>query len=244
MTRIRKTLVAAVTVGLCLGFAATAAHAGETTDTTAPEPALTSAEGGESGETGEEPELSEVGECVVEAVENGTDPADCQEAPNPILPATTEIAWGLAAFLVLLAVMWKFALPPVRKGMADRTERIRTDLERADQAKVEAEETLAGYNAQLADARNEANRIIEDARKTADALRADLQARAEAEIAEMRRRAAADIEAAKVQAVADLTTEVAELAIGAAEVIVEKNLDRETQVQLVENYINRVGAGA
>jgi F-type H+-transporting ATPase subunit b len=58
----------------------------------------------------------------------------------------------------------------------------------------------------------------------------------------LRARAAADVEAAKVSAIADLRAEVASLAIGAAETIVQKNLDRETQVQLVENYINQVGS--
>ena len=43
----------------------------------------------------------------------------------------------------------------------------------------------------------------------------------------MRERAAADIEASKAQAVADLRAEVARLAIGAAEVVVQHSLDRE-----------------
>jgi F-type H+-transporting ATPase subunit b len=58
----------------------------------------------------------------------------------------------------------------------------------------------------------------------------------------MRRRAAADVEASKHQALADLRAEVATLALGAAERVVEHSLDRETQVQLIENYINSVGA--
>jgi F-type H+-transporting ATPase subunit b len=242
--RIRKLLAGAVATGLVLALATSPAFAGETEPET-PEPVEgTEGEGEGEGEGhAEGEEISHLGECVEEKVATGGDPADCQEAPNPILPETNEIIWGGAAFVVLLVIMWKFALPPVRKGMADRTERIRTDLERADTAKAEAEQVLTQYNTQLADARNEANRIIEDARKTADALRADLQTRAEAEIAELRRRAAADIEAAKAQAVADLKGEVAQLAIGAAEVIVEKSLDRQTQMELVENYINRVGAG-
>ena len=66
--------------------------------------------------------------------------------------------------------------------------------------------------------------------------------RAEAEIAEMRERAARDVEASKAQAIADLTGEVASLAIGAAEVVVQRNLDRDTQVALIENYINQVGS--
>ena len=58
----------------------------------------------------------------------------------------------------------------------------------------------------------------------------------------MRTRAAAEIEAAKAQAVADLRGEVASLAIGAAEQVVERSLDRDTQVALVDAYIDQVGA--
>ena len=105
-----------------------------------------------------------------------------------------------------------------------------------------AEGILSEYRTQLADARNESSRIIEEARQTADELKRELQARAEADIAEMRTRAAADIEAAKVQAIADLRGEVTALAIGAAEQVVERNLDRDTNVALIESYINQVGA--
>ncbi len=138
--------------------------------------------------------------------------------------------------------MWKFAFPSVRNMMDTRSERIRADLARAEEARVEAEELLATYQRQVADSKGEATRIIEDARATADGLRAELHRRAEAEIAEMRQRAAADVEASKAQALADLTGEVASLAIGAAEVVVQKNLDRPTQVQLIENYITQVGS--
>ena len=219
-----RTVLAGFVVGLALVLTSPGlAHAQETTTTVVQQ-------------------KSEVGDCVKKAVQQGTDPAKCQEAPNPILPATNEIVWGGMAFVLLLIALWKFALPPLKKGMSDRTERIRTDLERADGAKAEAEGVLAEYRAQLADAKTEATRIIEEARQTGDAVRADMQKRAEADILEMRQRARADIEAAKVQAIADLRQEVGSLAIGAAELVVKKSLDRETQQQLVEDYINQVGA--
>ena len=41
-----------------------------------------------------------------------------QEAPNPILPATNEIIWGGLSFLVLLFVMWKYAMPALQKVRA------------------------------------------------------------------------------------------------------------------------------
>jgi F-type H+-transporting ATPase subunit b len=101
---------------------------------------------------------------------------------------------------------------------------------------------LEEYKGQLADARNEAARIIDEARQTADSLRRDLQAKAESDISEMRQRAAADVEAAKAQATQDLKSEVARIAVGATEMLVKKNLDRDTQNNLVEDYIAQVSS--
>ena len=135
---------------------------------------------------------------------------------NPILPETSELVWSIISFGLLVVLLWKFAFPPLKKAMEARTERIRTNLDDAERVKAEAQGILDEYQRQLADARNEANRIIEEARQTAESLRRDLMDRAEAE--------------------------VAELAIGAAEKVVNKSLDRDTNVQLVEDYIRTVGS--
>jgi F-type H+-transporting ATPase subunit b len=177
-----------------------------------------------------------------EAAGQKADYVSCYKAPSPLLPATNEIIWGGIAFFITLLALWKFAYPGMKKGMEGRSERIRADLQAAEDARVEAEQLKAEYEQRLAAAKQEATRVIEDARGTADALKAELQQRAEAEIGEMRQRAAADVEAMKGQALADLQHEVAQIAIGAAEVVVEKNLDEATQRQLVENYINTVAS--
>jgi F-type H+-transporting ATPase subunit b len=180
-------------------------------------------------------------ECV-DLLEKGKSVDDCQKAPSPILPATNELVWGAISFVILLGLLYKFAWPGLKKGLEGRTERIRSDLDAAESQRAEANQILSEYQAQLADAKNEAARVIEESRQTADAMRRDLQTRAEAEITEMRQRAAADIEAAKAQAIADLRNEVASLAIGAAEQVVGRSLDRDTNVALVEEYINRLAA--
>jgi F-type H+-transporting ATPase subunit b len=182
-------------------------------------------------------------ECI-EKLEAGGTADDCQKAPSLILPATNEIVWGGLSFVILFGLLAKFAWPGIKKGMDGRTERIRADLEAADGAKSDAQRILDDYKAQLADAKNESARIIEEARQQADALKKDQEQRLQTELAEMRARAAADVESAKNQAIADLRTEVANLAIGAAEVVVQRNLDRATQSQLVENYINQVASRA
>jgi F-type H+-transporting ATPase subunit b len=93
----------------------------------------------------------------------------------------------------------------------------------------------------LTDARGEAGRIIEEARQGAEALRVDLVARAEADAQAIRARASDDVQALTARALADLQGRVADLSIELAEKVVERNLDHDTQVALIENYINSVG---
>ncbi len=184
---------------------------------------------------------SAASECS-KLLDEGKKVDDCQKAPSPILPAKNELIWGTISFVVLFVLLWKFAWPGLKNGMDSRTERIRDDLGAADTAKAEAEQILEDYKAQLADARNESARIIEESRQQADALRHDQEQRLQGELAAMRERASADVEAAKQQAVADLRREVSTLAINAAELVVQRNLDRPTQEQLVENYINQLAS--
>ena len=191
-----------------------------------------------------EPEVPHASEECIEILEAGGDIDDCQEAPNVILPETNELIWGGLAFVVLLGVMWKFALPPVRKMMKDREDRIRADLERAEQARVEAEHELEEYRRQLADARNEGSQIIEQSREQAEEVRRELIAKAESDAAEIRQRAAEDARLAGERAMGELRSSVAELSIELAEKVVERNLDHDTQIQLIESYINQVGNGS
>jgi F-type H+-transporting ATPase subunit b len=172
----------------------------------------------------------------------GSDVNDCQKAPSPLLPDKNEVIWGSAAFLVLLIAMWKFGVPAVRNMEQAREDRIRNDLEGAEKARADAESEKAQYTAQIADARNEAGRIIEEARQSAEQVRRDLIARAETEAAEVRDRAQADIATQQQRALAELRTDVAQLSIDLAERIVERNLDRATQQQLVDSFINQVGS--
>ena len=181
-------------------------------------------------------------DCI-KLLEEGKKIDDCQKAPSLILPETNEIVWGGLAFVVLLLLMWKFALPPVRNMMKQREDRIRDDLERAEHARTEAEEELANYRRQVADARNEASRILEEARQSADEVKRQIQAQAEADAAEIRNRAQEDIRLAADRAQADLQGRVADLSIELAEKIVERNLDRDTQLALVESYIGQVENG-
>ena len=174
-------------------------------------------------------------------LEEGKKVDDCQEAPSPILPATNELIWGGISFVVLLVLLSKFAFPAIKKGMDDRTERIRKDLDEAENAKSEADRIREDYSRQLADAKAEAGRIIEEARQAADAVRRDLTARAEQEAQELRQRNAEQLDAERARLMGEIRGQVSTLAIELAEKVVEANLDRDTNTRLIESYITQVG---
>ncbi len=168
--------------------------------------------------------------------------AESVKAKNPIVPEGKEIFWGAVSFVLVFALLaWK-AWPAIKKALADREAKIKADLEGAEAAKTEAESSLVEYQRQLAEARNESGKIIEEARLAADQVRKDLIARAETDASDLRERAQEDIRLATERAMADLQGRVAELSIELAEKVVERNLDRDTQIALIESYINQVGS--
>jgi F-type H+-transporting ATPase subunit b len=175
-------------------------------------------------------------------LKSGGDIGDCQQAPSPLKPENSELVWGSISFVLLLGIFFKWGFPAVTKSMKAREDRIKGDLEGAEGAKSEAENVLTEYRAQLAEARTEAGRIIDEARQAADQVRRDLIARAETDATDLRARAQEDIRLAGERAMADLRGRVSDLAIELAEKVVERNLDRDTQIALIDNYINSVGS--
>lgn len=227
--RIRTGLLA-----IAIGFGAI----GMTAATTAPAFAQTEPPATQTSQP--KPKAAEQ-ECI-DKLKAGGAIDDCQKAPSPILPATNELIWGGIAFVLLFFLLAKFAYPTIKKGMDDRAEKIRGSIDEAERARTDAQRILEEYQRQLADARSESARIIEEARQAADRLRQDLKRQAETEVSELRARAQEDIQAQVQRAMADLQGRVGELAIELAEKVVERSLDRETNMQLIENYINQVGS--
>lgn len=170
--------------------------------------------------------------------------AEATKAKNPILPAGNEIVWGALSFAVLFFLIARVGYPAIKKGMDARADKIRSSLDEAERSKDEASSVLQEYQRQLADARGESSRIIEEARQAADKLRQDLKRQAEAEVAEIKQRAQEDIAAQVERAMGDLRARVAEMTIELTEKVVQRNLDRETNLALIERFIEEAGSAA
>lgn len=153
------------------------------------------------------------------------------------------IVTGIAS-VILFGVLWWKGGPAAKKAFADRITKIETEISEAEQARSTGEAALADVQSRIANADTERNRILAEARATAEQVKAGLIARGEQEAAAIRARAGTDIAAAQAQVASDLQSEMASLAIGAAEAVVANSLDDSTQSALIDSYIDQVGASA
>ncbi len=146
-------------------------------------------------------------------------------------------------FLFLVFILAKFAYKPLLNIMEERKNKIASDLEAADAAKAEAEAVKAEYAAKLADARQEAQAIIENARKTAQAAHDKIMAETKAEQDQVVAAAKETIALEKQKALADVRAQVISLSMVAASKIVEQKLgseeDKKMAGEIVDSLINK-----
>jgi F0F1-type ATP synthase membrane subunit b/b' len=100
---------------------------------------------------------------------------------DALIPKMPEILVALTSFLVLFAILSKFAFPPVTKMLDERAEKIRESLEKAEETRIEAERLLEEYRVQMAEARAEAGKVIEQGRTVAENMKNEIVAKAREE---------------------------------------------------------------
>ncbi|MBK8869383.1 MAG: F0F1 ATP synthase subunit B [Actinomycetales bacterium] len=169
---------------------------------------------------------------------------DSQASAPPILPYLPELIFGFVAIGILYWVVKTKVVPNLEKAYAARAEAIEGGIAKAEKAQAEAKAALDHYNAQLADARGEANKIREDARAHAAQIVAEMRAQAQAESARIVESAQKQIEAERQQAVVSLRGEVGRLSTDLASRIVGESLHDETrQKGIVERFLADLEAG-
>jgi len=163
-----------------------------------------------------------------------------KEVINPVVPDEIgEIFWGALFFFTLWALLRYVCLPPLLKVRAEREQQVLADQEAASAAETQGEQVRRDYEATLAEARSEANRIVEVARVASEAQRSQAVAVAEAAAAEERQAAMADLDAARAQALNQIKGDVASIAISAASKVVQADLDLAQNQSTIDDYVNQ-----
>lgn len=167
---------------------------------------------------------------------------DVTQTHHAILPEGYELLFGIPASLLVFGLLWKFAGPAIKKGMAARTAKIQGELDAGEAARAAAEADAARIREAKGDIASERNRILADASAQAEAMLADGRARITAELAEVEAKALADIASAQSRVGDELRAEISRLSAAAVDQVVTGSLDDKTHQELIENFIQRVGA--
>jgi len=162
-------------------------------------------------------------------------------SPEVFKWSTSTATWTLIIFGLLMAVLAKFAFPPILGYAAAREKRIQDTLDEAKRNREEAELSLETQRQELAKARAEAQQLIAEGRQAAEKVRAELLNKARTEQEALVVRAKADIETERLRAVESVREHAVDLALAAAAKLVEQRLDGENDRRIVNEFLARVG---
>lgn len=148
---------------------------------------------------------------------------------------------SIIAIFVLFLAFSVLLFNPVRKMLNSRKERIHNDIEDARTAKAEAEALKVQYEDKLKNIDKEAEEILSDARKRALANENQIVAEAKEEASRILAHARNEAELEKQKAADDVKREMIVLASMIAGKVVSANVDTTVQNQLVEDTLKEMG---
>jgi F-type H+-transporting ATPase subunit b len=148
--------------------------------------------------------------------------------------------WTFVTFMILIVVLGKFAWGPILQMIEAREKTIADALEAAKKERTAAEAAAAEMKASLEKARAEAAEMVRRNQAEVAAAKAELMAAAKKESEELLAAARKTIAEEKRQALAELRAQAVDIAIEAASRLIQLNMDKQKQKQLVEEYLSQL----
>lgn len=146
----------------------------------------------------------------------------------------------ILGFLVLLWVLRAVAWKPILGALEARRARIVKDVTSAEQLRKDAEDLKRQYEEELRTIEQQARERIQLAVAEGQKVAEEIRAEAREEAQRIREKTKADIAMEYDKARATLHGEVVKMAIGAAEKLIQEELDGDRQRKLVDRFLNEL----
>ncbi|ERJ11462.1 F0F1 ATP synthase subunit B [Haloplasma contractile] len=156
--------------------------------------------------------------------------------PNPVT-FIIQITSTVILFIVLKRLVWDAVVDMLEK----RQDVIVNDLKTARKSREEAVELQKSYESQLQNAKEQASEIVDRARKSATEQSDLIISEAEEKARYKIEKAENEIELERERVRSNLKNEVVEIALLAAEKLVNENMDNEKNRNLINQFIEEVG---
>lgn len=153
----------------------------------------------------------------------------------------TDMIMVCISTLIIVIVAKHFFWDKVTDYLERRQAVIQGDLDAAAAKHEEAQDLKVKYDAQLANAKEEAHQIIEAAKENASAEKKEIIHKATLQADGIKEKALADIEREKTQAQKEMKTAITDVAFEAAKKIVGDELDETKHKQYIEDFVEHAG---
>lgn len=160
---------------------------------------------------------------------------------NPLVQADPGLfIWTILTFLVLVALLARFAWRPLLAALERRQAEIAKSLEDAHRAKQELERLQRESAQIIATARSEAEAIISRSRSDAEQVREDIKQKSRAEAAAIVKNAERQIQLETARALQQIRHEAVDLSVTIASKILRRNVSKEDNEGLIEETLKQV----
>lgn len=159
-------------------------------------------------------------------------------AASLITPDLGLAFWTIVIFLLLLFVLRKMAWGPIVTGLKNREMSIQDALDSAKKAHEEMGKLKTANEKLLQDARADRDQMLREAQEIKDKIISEAKNEAQKEGRKLIESAREEINKEKDRAFQQVKSQVANLAIEAAEIILKHQLeDKKKQEKLMEDYL-------
>lgn len=144
---------------------------------------------------------------------------------------------NLINFLIIFWLLKRYAFQPIQRKLAERQSIIKQGMEDAESAKTERISAETNYERKLAEARDEAQKIIATAHEHSEEMTKKATADAQQQVERIVSDARAMIAKEKQHMESELQAKTAEIAIQVAEKILKQKIDTVADAQLIKEAI-------
>lgn len=146
----------------------------------------------------------------------------------------------LAVFMIFTA-FGKLLYGPVKDMMEKRSERIRSDIEKAANDKKSAEQVKIAYENKLKEVQKEADEILAAARKKALSIEYQIVGDAKEEANRIFQRAQNEIQLEKAKMRDEIKSEMIHVATAMAARFVTVSISEQNKLELIDQTLNEMG---
>lgn len=150
----------------------------------------------------------------------------------------------IISFALLLFIVSKFAWEPISKILNEREALIDNNINQARQANENAEALNNEAREELANARSEANKLIQDTKWQVSKMKADNIDKANEEIEEMRNQSKESIKRERRQMLESMEDQIGHLSVEIAEQILKREVSSQDHKQLISDLVLEMDANA